>query len=64
MHACTHETGYHAIGAAPDGFRELAAILMPDVARRRSYQTRHGVLLQRIRAISHREISFSAGACH
>ena len=34
----------HAVGLAPHGLGELAALLVADVARRRADQARHGVL--------------------
>ena len=36
---------YHAIRLAAYGFRKLAAFVIADVARRRAYETRHGVFL-------------------
>src|SRR5436190_4903058 len=36
---------HHGIGTAPDRFRQLAALLVPDVARRRPDEARHGVPL-------------------
>ena len=42
---------HHAVGAAADGLRELTALVVAQIARRRTQQTRHGVLLLILRHI-------------